>query len=139
MNQNQSHNSEVFDINNQFPETISIKENFIQKMLIRYKTKEKKDQMKIIGIMMDCALCQGKVVKIILCDKVDYLMFKFFAELLIKIVVYHKNEKLKVESCQFKNGKCYFIKVNAKEEFASNRSISIKEKELFIVREFGFE
>jgi hypothetical protein len=108
-------------------------------MLRRYKTKEKKDLMKIIRIMMDCALYQGKVVKIILCNKVDHLMFEFFAELLIKIFVYHKIEKLKVESCSFRNGKCYFIKVNAKERFFSNRSFSIKEKELFIVREFGLE
>jgi hypothetical protein len=63
-------------------------------------------------------------------------MFDFFAEILIKLVVYHKNSNMKIESCQFRNGKCYFIKVEVNEKFKSNRSLTIWDKDIHIAREF---
>jgi hypothetical protein len=125
-NQIQNQNSMFTDINNQFLETITCKKDKFQKMLEKFKTREKKDLMKLIRILLDCAVCQRRSVKIVLWSEIDYLMFEFFAELLIKIIVYHKNENLLVESCRFRNGKCYLIKVKAKESFISNRSITIK-------------
>jgi hypothetical protein len=51
--------------------------------------------------------------------------------------VYHKNENVKIESCQFRNGKCYYIKVSSNEFFKSNRNLKIREKEIYLVKELG--
>jgi hypothetical protein len=56
-----------------------------------FKTRERKELIRVIRIILECALCKGKAIKIIFCHEIDYLIFEFFSELLIKIVIYHKN------------------------------------------------
>jgi hypothetical protein len=113
------------------------KEDKFQMILRQFRTEERKSLIRIIRILIECAMNKKIQVKIILSNEVDYLMFEFLAEVLIKVIVYHKNENMKVESCQFRNGKCYFIKINANNLFKSNRSMTIWNREIHIAREFG--
>jgi hypothetical protein len=103
-----------------FLTTFNPKEDYLHKMIRSYKSKERKYLIKLIRIMAECRLKKNGIVRIILCNEIDYIMFEFFAELLIKFVVFHKNQSLKIESCQFRNGKCYFIKLSPLKNFTIN-------------------
>jgi hypothetical protein len=89
--------------------------------------------------MIECFVCKKKIFRIILCSEMDYLIFEIFVELLVKLIIFHKNSGMKIESCQFRNGKCYLIKIIAENWYASNRSDSINQNGLKLVREFGLQ
>jgi hypothetical protein len=110
-NQNRNSVSIQNDKDAQFLSIINYQEDKFQTMLRDYRTKKKKELTKLIRMIVDCMLVKRKMIKIILCNEIDYLMFEFYAEVLIKLVVYHKNENVKIESCQFRNGKCYYKKL----------------------------
>jgi hypothetical protein len=112
-------------------------DNFLKSMR-KYKTHMRKNLIKLIRIVTECVLKRKRCVKFVLCNEIEYLMFEFFAELLIKFIIYHKNDHVKIESCQFRNGKCYLIKVSPDVMFQSNRSLIIKEREILIVQEMGW-
>jgi hypothetical protein len=110
--------------------SMNIEEDNLHKMIRYYKTFMRKNLIRLIRIMTECILKKRGTVRIILCNEIEYIMFEFFAELLIKFLIYHKNEFLKIESCQFRNGKCYFIKLTPKMFYKSNRLLVLKEREI---------
>jgi hypothetical protein len=55
------------------------------KMIKNYKFKERKFLIRLIRIMSECTIKKGNVVRIILCNEIDYIMFEFFAELLTNL------------------------------------------------------
>jgi hypothetical protein len=116
---------------------MNFEEDIFYKMIKQYKTNLKENLIRLIRIITDCMLKKGKNIKIILCNEIEYIMFDFFAELLIKFIIYHKNESVRIESCQFRNGRCYLIKISPVNLFQSNRNLLIKEKEISIIQEIG--
>jgi hypothetical protein len=134
---NQNHFNNSDDFNDSFLTAMNFEEDNLHKMIREYKTFMRKNLIKLIRIMTKCVLKKKGVVRIILCNEVEYIMFDFFAELLIKLIIYHKNNHLKIESCQFRNGKCYFIKLTADKLFRGNRMLILKEREIPAVKEMG--
>jgi hypothetical protein len=115
LNQSQEIISVQNDKNDQFLSTINYQEDKFQIMIREFKTRMKKELVKLIRLFVECMLIKRRRIKITLCNEVDYLMFEFVAEDLIKLVIYHKNENVKIESCQFRNDKCYYIKISSNE------------------------
>jgi hypothetical protein len=62
-------------------------------------------------------------------------MFSMFMELLIKLVLYHKREGLNVESCQFRNGNVYVIRISKQKNYNPKRILSINSKEINMLME----
>jgi hypothetical protein len=117
------------EMNDKFITIFNYEEDNLHRMIRKYKTRERKFLIRIIRIITDCKLKKNGIVRIIFCNEVEYIMFNIFAELLIKFIVYHKNHTVKIESCQFRNGKCYFIKLMPLKNYKSNRII-LKENEI---------
>jgi hypothetical protein len=83
----QNFNSEQNDKVDQFLDTIKFEDDKFQLMLREFKSQKKKALIKLIRILIDCIMAKGRKIRIILCNEIDYLMFEFFAEVLIKIIV----------------------------------------------------
>jgi hypothetical protein len=66
-------------------------------------------------------------------------MLEIFVELLVKLIIFHKNSGIKFASCQFRNGKCYFIKIITEDWYISNRNVSINQNGLRMVKEFDLQ
>jgi hypothetical protein len=74
-NQNQDSFSEQNDKDDQFLSTMNFKEDYFQIMNRRFKTRMKKDLIKLIRICVESMLKKRKQIKIVLCNEVDCLMF----------------------------------------------------------------
>jgi hypothetical protein len=101
-----------------------------------FKVRSKKQFIILIRTLIDCWLCLDKKINIVLCSELD-MMFEIFTELLIKLIVYHKNPDLYIESCQFKDGKNYVMRIRRCQSFRSNRSLHLNLNGIKFVRELG--
>jgi hypothetical protein len=84
-----TNNEKSFD---KFLMTMKFEEDKLHKMIRNYKTTMRKQLIKIIRIMTECILKKGGSVRLILCNEIEYIMFEFFAELLIKFIIYQRTK-----------------------------------------------
>jgi hypothetical protein len=119
--------------------TLVYENNTFEMLLMKYCTNEKKEFVNFIRVIIECCLCKRKVIRVLLCSEMEYLMFEIFVVLLVKLIIFHKNSGMKIESCQFRNGKCYFSKIITEDWYTSNRSVSINQNGLKMVKEFGLK
>jgi hypothetical protein len=103
----------------------------------QFKTRNKKQFIILIRILIECWLCMNKKINIVLYSEFDYLIFETFTELLIKLIVFHKNPNLYIESCQFRDGKSYVIKIRYNQFFESNRSLFLNQNGIKLAIELG--
>jgi hypothetical protein len=58
-------------------------------------------------------------------------------KLIVKMVLFHKNDQIEIESCQFRNGCCYVIKVWKREKYEPRRNIDIDIDQIGTLKELG--
>jgi hypothetical protein len=59
--------------------------------------------------------------------------------LLVKLIIFHKNQGIEIQSCQFRKGRICIKKIRTNNEYLSNRSVEINQNGLKMVREFGLK
>jgi hypothetical protein len=91
-----------------------------------------------IRIIIDCMTVLARNVIINLCSEFEYLAVSTFMDLIIKLIIYHKNEHCQIESFQYKHGKAYVIKVSILDLYrTTNRYLILFEHEINTVKEMG--
>jgi hypothetical protein len=64
-------------------------------------------------------------------------MFNIFMDLVIKLILFHKNGSILIESCQFMDGGFYVIRIWKKGKYESNRSVVLKLNEIQTLEKLG--
>jgi hypothetical protein len=54
-------------------------------------------------------------------------------------MIYYKNKTVGIESCQFRNGKSYLIKIRNQGVYKSNCSVILKMEEIKMLKSMGME
>jgi hypothetical protein len=55
------------------------------------------------------------------------------------MILFHKNESLIIESCQFRNGESFIIRLWKRGKYISNRCINLKAKELMFLKKMSMK
>jgi hypothetical protein len=66
-------------------------------------------------------------------------MFGSFINLIIKLILFHKNNSLVIESCQFRDGRCYVIKIWKENKYETNRRVNLKMREIGAPKELDLK
>jgi hypothetical protein len=118
-----------------------VDENFITnenceetvKMIMKFAFENRKELVKWFRLLIVLKAQEKNVVRVFLCSEFEHVMFPVFMDLLVKLIVYHKEEGLKIESCQLRSGNVYMIKVMKNVIYNSRRILKINSKEVSLL------
>jgi hypothetical protein len=76
-------------------------------------------------IILESFLILKRKVNIVLCSEFQNSFFEIFIQLIIELTLYHKNETISINSCQFSDEKAYIISIAKTKNYYSNRSLTL--------------